>query len=62
MQPITHRADYIERWGSRSDSIQMCFQTSVDAGSSSVNTLYNLLLIAGPIFLSVRAPFLLADF
>jgi hypothetical protein len=40
----------------------MCFQTSVDAGSSSVNTLYNLLLIAGPIFLSVRAPFLLADF
>ena len=37
-------------------------QTSVDAGSLSINTLYNLLLIAGPIFRSVSAPFRFADF
>lgn len=37
-------------------------QTSVDAGSVSVKTLYSLLLIAGPILRSVRAPFRFADF
>ena len=39
-----------------------CIQTSVDAASNSVNTLYNLLLMAGPILRSVKAPFLFADF
>lgn len=37
-------------------------QTSVDAGSVSMKTLYSLLLIAGPIFRSVRAPLRFADF
>lgn len=37
-------------------------QISVEAGSVSVNTLYNLLLNAGPTLDSVNAPFLLADF
>ena len=37
-------------------------QTSVDAGSDSINTLYNLLLIAGPILRSVSAPLRFADF
>ncbi len=37
-------------------------QTSIDAASNSVNTLYNLLLMAGPILRSVKAPFLFADF
>ena len=37
-------------------------QTSVDAGSVSVKTLYNLLLIAGPILRSVSAPLRFADF
>ena len=38
------------------------FQTSVDAASVSVNTLYKRLLMAGPILRSVKAPFLFADF
>ena len=37
-------------------------QTSVDAASISVNTLYKRLLMAGPILRSVKAPFLFADF
>lgn len=37
-------------------------QTSVDAGSVVINTLYSLLLIAGPILRSVRAPLRFADF
>ena len=37
-------------------------QISVEAGSVSINTLYNLLLSAGPILDSVNAPFLFADF
>ena len=37
-------------------------QTSVDAGSASIKTLYSLLLIAGPTFRSVSAPLRFADF
>jgi len=42
--------------------VQSGHQTSVEVGSDSMNTLYSLLLIAGPILRSVSAPFLLADF
>ena len=45
-----------------SKRITMKIHTSIEVGSRDINTLYSLLLIAGPILDSVNDPLLLAVF
>ena len=55
-------ADYIYTGICASRRMTTTAYMSIDVGSLDIKTLYNLLLIAGPILVSVNAPLLLAVF